>query len=185
MDASGGARRGQWTGPARVGAWGHGCQRILQGRAARGTGRAGPLSPGHRRGATEVPHSVGFALGLSRYVRNLRTRLSAARDAQALSDGLDAERDAFHANQGPINSTSWGVSAEHASRVPGLTEHARRVHYERWRRGLMSQEQWSAVDRYITGLLVPPDSALDAALRDSAAAGLPAINVSPNQGKLL
>ncbi|HJZ91109.1 MAG TPA: O-methyltransferase [Gemmataceae bacterium] len=49
----------------------------------------------------------------------------------------------------------------------------------------MSQEQWSAVDRYITGLLVPPDSALDAALRDSAAAGLPAINVSPNQGKLL
>jgi predicted O-methyltransferase YrrM len=49
----------------------------------------------------------------------------------------------------------------------------------------MSQEQWSAVDRYITGLLVPPDPALDAALADSAAAGLPAINVSPNQGKLL
>jgi predicted O-methyltransferase YrrM len=49
----------------------------------------------------------------------------------------------------------------------------------------VSQEQWTAVDRYLTDLFVPPDSALDAALWDSAAAGLPAINVSPNQGKLL
>jgi predicted O-methyltransferase YrrM len=49
----------------------------------------------------------------------------------------------------------------------------------------MSQEQWTAVDRYLTDLLAPPDPALDAALRTSAAAGLPAINVSPNQGKLL
>ena len=49
----------------------------------------------------------------------------------------------------------------------------------------MSQEQWTAVDRYITDLLVPSDPALDAALEHSAAAGLPAIHVSPNQGKLL
>jgi predicted O-methyltransferase YrrM len=49
----------------------------------------------------------------------------------------------------------------------------------------MSQEQWTAVDRYITDLLVPPDPALDAALQASASAGLPAINVAPNQGKLL
>jgi predicted O-methyltransferase YrrM len=49
----------------------------------------------------------------------------------------------------------------------------------------MSQEQWTAVDRYLTDLLVPADAALEAALGDSAAAGLPAINVSPNQGKLL
>jgi predicted O-methyltransferase YrrM len=49
----------------------------------------------------------------------------------------------------------------------------------------MSQEQWSAVDRFITDLLVPADPALDAALADSAAAGLPAISVSANQGKLL
>jgi hypothetical protein len=35
------------------------------------------------------------------------------------------------------------------------------------------------VDRYITGLLVPPDEALDGALRDSVAAGLPPIAVSP------
>jgi predicted O-methyltransferase YrrM len=34
-------------------------------------------------------------------------------------------------------------------------------------------------------LLAPPDAALEAALRDSAAAGLPAIAVSPAQGKLL
>jgi len=49
----------------------------------------------------------------------------------------------------------------------------------------MAPEQWTAVDRYLTGLFVPPDSALNAALEASAAAGLPAINVSPNQGKLL
>ena len=49
----------------------------------------------------------------------------------------------------------------------------------------MSQEQWTAVDRYITDLLAPSDPALDAALHSSAAAGLPAINVAPNQGKFL
>jgi predicted O-methyltransferase YrrM len=49
----------------------------------------------------------------------------------------------------------------------------------------MTQELWTAVDQYISGLLVPSDPALDAALESSAAAGLPAINVAPNQGKLL
>ena len=49
----------------------------------------------------------------------------------------------------------------------------------------MTQEQWSAVDRYLTELLVQPDAALDGALQSSAAAGLPAISVSPPQGKLL
>ena len=47
------------------------------------------------------------------------------------------------------------------------------------------QEQWTAVDRYLTDLFVRPDAALEAALRTSAAAGLPPIQVSPNQGKLL
>jgi len=49
----------------------------------------------------------------------------------------------------------------------------------------MTQEQWTAVDHYLNALLVPPDPALEAALQASAAAGLPPINVSPNQGKLL
>jgi predicted O-methyltransferase YrrM len=49
----------------------------------------------------------------------------------------------------------------------------------------MTQEQWTSVDAYISGLLVPSDPALDAALASSTAAGLPAINVAPNQGKLL
>ncbi|MET7615478.1 O-methyltransferase [Streptomyces sp. NPDC005408] len=49
----------------------------------------------------------------------------------------------------------------------------------------MTQEQWNAVDRYVTDLLVPADEALTAALAASEAAGLPAINVAPNQGKLL
>src|SRR5581483_7798953 len=53
------------------------------------------------------------------------------------------------------------------------------------RRGPMTPERWTAVDQYITDLLVHSDPALDAALADSAAAGLPAINVTPTLGKLL
>jgi predicted O-methyltransferase YrrM len=49
----------------------------------------------------------------------------------------------------------------------------------------MGQELWSAVDQYITDHLAPPDETLDAALKASDAAGLPAINVAPNQGKFL
>ncbi len=51
--------------------------------------------------------------------------------------------------------------------------------------GSVSQERWSAVDRYIGDLLIGDDPALDAALQDSAAAGLPPIAVTPAQGKLL
>ncbi len=49
----------------------------------------------------------------------------------------------------------------------------------------MNQNQWAAVDRYITDALVPADPVLEAALQASTDAGLPAINVAPNQGKLL
>jgi predicted O-methyltransferase YrrM len=49
----------------------------------------------------------------------------------------------------------------------------------------MSQEQWTAVDRYVADLLVPSDPALEGALAASDAAGLPAMNVAPNQGMLL
>jgi predicted O-methyltransferase YrrM len=49
----------------------------------------------------------------------------------------------------------------------------------------MSLDQWTAVDRYITDLLVPADPALEAALAASDKAGLPAIAVAPNQGKML
>ena len=49
----------------------------------------------------------------------------------------------------------------------------------------MTQEQWSQFDEYIAKLLVPSDEALDAALAESAQAGLPAINVASNQGKFL
>ncbi len=44
---------------------------------------------------------------------------------------------------------------------------------------------WNDVDRYLTDLLVPQDEALSLALKESAAAGLPAINVAPNEGKFL
>lgn len=41
------------------------------------------------------------------------------------------------------------------------------------------------IDRYIQQLFVPHDDAFERALRDAAAANLPEINVSPNEGKLL
>jgi predicted O-methyltransferase YrrM len=47
------------------------------------------------------------------------------------------------------------------------------------------QKKWTEVDDYIASLLIPPDAALDGALKASDAAGLPPINVSANQGKLL
>ncbi len=49
----------------------------------------------------------------------------------------------------------------------------------------MDQARWSAVDRYIEDLLAPADPALDAALEAAECAGLPPIQVSPPQGKLL
>ncbi|MEV0690382.1 O-methyltransferase [Streptomyces sp. NPDC050388] len=50
----------------------------------------------------------------------------------------------------------------------------------------MSESQlWHAVDDYFAARLAPDDEALAAALRDSEAAGLPPIAVTPNQGKLL
>jgi predicted O-methyltransferase YrrM len=41
------------------------------------------------------------------------------------------------------------------------------------------------IDHYIERLFVPPDESLAQNLEDAATAGLPTINVSPNEGKLL
>ena len=49
----------------------------------------------------------------------------------------------------------------------------------------MINDQWNAVDHYIEAQIVGSDDALDAALHGSTSAGLPAIAVSPAQGKLL
>ena len=46
-------------------------------------------------------------------------------------------------------------------------------------------KQWIAVDKYIGDLLLPVDPTRDEAIETSAAAGLPAIAVSPALGKLL
>jgi predicted O-methyltransferase YrrM len=51
--------------------------------------------------------------------------------------------------------------------------------------GSSDEDLWAAVDGYIVERLVAPDEALEAALEASDAAGLPAINVAANQGKLL
>jgi predicted O-methyltransferase YrrM len=47
------------------------------------------------------------------------------------------------------------------------------------------QDTWSAVDEFVVGTLVRDDEALEAALAAAEAAGLPSIQVSPPQGKLL
>lgn len=49
----------------------------------------------------------------------------------------------------------------------------------------MTDKSWAEVDDYFSGAVLAPDPVLDAALADSAAAGLPRIAVAPNQGKLL
>ena len=49
----------------------------------------------------------------------------------------------------------------------------------------MPQETWSAVDSYITDTLIAADPILEAALAANAAAGLPSIDLAPNQGKFL
>jgi predicted O-methyltransferase YrrM len=49
----------------------------------------------------------------------------------------------------------------------------------------MSQKKWTAVDDYLSEMLVAPDAALDATLTANSDAGLPEIAVAPTQGKLL
>jgi predicted O-methyltransferase YrrM len=49
----------------------------------------------------------------------------------------------------------------------------------------VSRDQWTAVDDYFVQHLISADEALDATLATSAAAGLPDIQVSPMQGRLL
>ena len=49
----------------------------------------------------------------------------------------------------------------------------------------MTDTRWTAVDDYFSELFAPDDEALRATLAASEAAGLPAINVTPLQGKFL
>ena len=49
----------------------------------------------------------------------------------------------------------------------------------------MNPDQWTAVDNYLNELLVGSDEALEQALTRSTEAGLPAIAVSPTQGKFM
>jgi predicted O-methyltransferase YrrM len=49
----------------------------------------------------------------------------------------------------------------------------------------VTQDQWTTVDDYLAQTLVGEDAVLADAVRDSERAGLPSIQVAPNQGKLL
>ncbi len=46
-------------------------------------------------------------------------------------------------------------------------------------------EKWTEIDNFFSDALIAPDRVLESVLESSRAAGLPAINVSPNQGRLL
>jgi len=47
------------------------------------------------------------------------------------------------------------------------------------------EDRWTRIDDYLVDALLPHDAALEAALQESEAAGLPAIAVAPNQGRML
>jgi predicted O-methyltransferase YrrM len=49
----------------------------------------------------------------------------------------------------------------------------------------VNEQLLEEVDAYIENLFVPRDATLEQNLKDAAEAGLPSINVSPNQGRLL
>ena len=49
----------------------------------------------------------------------------------------------------------------------------------------LNEQLVERVDGYIEALFTPADPVLEANLADAKAAGLPAIHVSPNQGRLL
>jgi predicted O-methyltransferase YrrM len=49
----------------------------------------------------------------------------------------------------------------------------------------VNEDVWRAVDRFISDMQITPDAALEATLAANEAAGLPGIDVTPNQGKLL
>jgi predicted O-methyltransferase YrrM len=49
----------------------------------------------------------------------------------------------------------------------------------------MGSDQWTEVDQYLAGLFAPTDPLLEQTLEAADAAGMPSINVSPIQGRLL
>jgi len=49
----------------------------------------------------------------------------------------------------------------------------------------MNQQTWTAVDDFVSSTMIGPDPVQAETLRKNAAEGLPAIDVAPNQGKLL
>jgi predicted O-methyltransferase YrrM len=51
--------------------------------------------------------------------------------------------------------------------------------------GMAQSEKWTEIDNFFSDALIRPDRVLESVLESSRAAGLPAINVSPNQGRLL
>jgi len=49
----------------------------------------------------------------------------------------------------------------------------------------MNQDFWTSVENYLVSTLIHPDEAVNEAVQANTSAGLPAIDVAPNEGKLL
>ncbi|WP_197490666.1 O-methyltransferase, partial [Brevibacillus sp. SKDU10] len=50
---------------------------------------------------------------------------------------------------------------------------------------MQAPNKWAEVDQYFNSMLLPSDPILEGVLQANAKAGMPAIDVAPNQGKLL
>ena len=92
---------------------------------------------------------------------------------------------------GPASSGSWASARVRFERVGefgggayGTPARVAAVAGE-WNTEGMADDRWDQVDDYVDEVLALSDPSLLSALADSAAAGLPAINVAPNQGRLL
>lgn len=85
-----------------------------------------------------------------------------------------------------VDAPKTSAIPTHATQ-PDLREidHWRPTQRSRCYLGRMSKELWTTVDDYLQGLLLRHDGGLDAVLAANRAAGLPAIDVAPNQGKFL
>lgn len=111
--------------------------------------------------------------------RALEDARAAVKRVVATADGLDLSQIVKpHLIFGPLTMYEWiafigAHSARHAAQILEIGA------------ALEAQQRWADVDAYLGDLLVPADAALESALAASTAAGLPAIQVSPTQGRLL
>jgi predicted O-methyltransferase YrrM len=116
--------------------------------------------------------------GLDRHSRSVR--LGSRRVPQVEPEGSASLRQAK-----PTRSARRAAAPMLSTVSPAPSDFARTPAAPQSEHPTGAREIWSAVDRYVEDHLIREDPALAAALTASAAAGLPAGSIAPNQGKLL